>query len=234
MSEPTYTPVVVCPDRLAMVQGLHLRSGKGSGITPNDPEHCEVCIEQLANAVACSRQGERLVPAYELEQLHDISDDNPSVCRVIRTLRIAVNDKCSDALRDELLWPTLLPAFNTRGSRALTARRMFRVVDWTVREILPLALDAAKLPSGAAELRALAVVTDARTARMARNAAWAVRAAANAAHPAHAAYAAHAAANAANAADAAAYAAYAADDAAIWRRVTPLILELCAMKEDTP
>jgi len=270
MSEPTYTPVVVCPDRLAMVQGVHLRRGWGSGITPNDPEHCEVCIEQLANAVACSWRGDRLVPAYELKHLNSLGDTNPSICRIIRVLRMTVNDKCPDKLRDELLWPTLLPAFNTCGSRALTTRRMFRVVDWAVREILPLSFDAAELPSEAAELRALAVVTDVDTAHMACEVvrrvsesiyvvsirqkimpyAAAIQAALRVVTcvtdvefykvidaqswivDSIARCAVDVAYN--TAILTAIHAIHAADTDDIWRLVTSLILELCAMKEDTP
>ena len=99
--------------------------------------------------------------------------------------------------------------------------RSFRLADVAVRVIAPDALDSAKLPELASQLRALAPITDAATARAARDGARSVRAsiayaddtyrpvAAAAADAArHAAYAATCAADAADAsADAAAYAA---------------------------
>lgn len=99
--------------------------------------------------------------------------DNPScVCPVLRRLTMAVNDRMRDAgARTRLLMPYAPRLIGTAGDPAATQRRTYIVADWAVREIAPIALDAAGMVEQAAILRALPPIVNQETARQAAAAA---------------------------------------------------------------
>ena len=166
-----------------------------------------------------------------------------------------VNDSMEDdATRNKYLIPLIPLLIGTSGSAALEQLRMFAIVDFTVRELLPMVLDKINYVEDAEKLRKLEPITDkpsatalaayatyatdatdAATDAAADAAAGATYAAAAAAAAADAARAARAAAlaalAAASTADAAADAARILGADTVWTMVVGLIERLCAMKD---
>jgi hypothetical protein len=85
--------------------------------------------------------------------------DRPScVCPSLREFTVRVNDAMSDAERQRLR-PYLGRMIGTAGDGRAPARA-YRLVDWAVREVAPLAMDAGGRADVARTLRALAGVRD--------------------------------------------------------------------------
>lgn len=148
------------------------------------------------------------------------SDHPACACRSLTEAAICANDRGPQWVRDRL--QTLAPRIvGTRAAPHVEIRREFILVDCAVREIAPLALDAAGLTEEAARLRALSPIVDRASASIAYDAVSnARRVATDAARIARAAeadavYLGDVAACASNATDAAAHAAYIADYAGI-------------------
>jgi hypothetical protein len=127
-------------------------------------------------------------------------------CSALAAFGRCVNDWLRDDER-HVLWPYTLRMGGTNDGRSV--ERAFRFVDWAVREVTPVALEARGLVDAARLLRQATPVVDETTARDAAAAAAAANAAAYAATAATAA-----AATATDAAYAATAAAYAAANAA--------------------
>ena len=168
------------------------------------------------------------------------------VSPVVAAFGIRINDKISDnETRDKWLKPLLPVLLNTVGSTALEQRRMFRCVDWAVREIAPFILGVVGRNDHAKTLRELSPIVDISTADTAHGATTAAAAAAHRVAIYAAANAAYAAANytatdAANytaataaAADAAVSSYAASDDKKdiIYQMIVDFIKELCEMKD---
>jgi hypothetical protein len=127
-------------------------------------------------------------------------------CSALAAFGRCVNDWLRDDER-HVLWPYTLRMGGTNDGRSV--ERAFRFVDWAVREVTPVALEARGLVDAARLLRQATPVVDETTARDAAAAAAAANAAAYAATAAT-----YAAATATDAAYAATDAAYAAANAA--------------------
>lgn len=131
-------------------------------------------------------------------------------CPVLRGFLGLLNDLLpDDATRTRLLVPLIPRLVDSRTGSATTRRRACRLADFAVREVAPIALDAAGWRGEAGALRRLPPVHDAPTARSAavgaRQAAAAAYAAAHAVDAAAVTMAAYTStADAADAADAAA------------------------------
>jgi hypothetical protein len=179
--------------------------------------------------------------------------DHPEcVCPVVGAFARRLNDAygADDENRTAAFRPLIRKLMGTHGSQALVWRRMFAVADAAVRIFAPLALDAAKQPALATQLRAAPAITDkasalamrgvaqkvyaaAYAAADAAGSAYASASAASAADDADADYAADAAdasASAAAAASAADYAAYADAEAAAYAAKNQARLEALAHK----
>jgi hypothetical protein len=138
--------------------------------------------------------------------------DNPDCfCPALAAFGRCVNDWLRDDER-HVLWPYTLRMGGTNDGRSV--ERAFRFVDWAVREVTPVALEARGLVDAARLLRQATPVVDETTARAAAAAAAANAAAAYAYAATAAARHAATAATAADAAYAATAAAYAAANAA--------------------
>jgi hypothetical protein len=87
---------------------------------------------------------------------------------------ICLNDYLRNNER-QLLAPLIPMLIGTRASRAVDIQRAYVLANAAVREIVPIALDAVKLPDMAARLRGLAAIVDRETAAAARTEAYAVR-----------------------------------------------------------
>ena len=189
--------VTIDHDRLAKLldPSVHLIAGAGKE-PPNGK--IELCFMQGANWAAGG---------------DGIEDGHPCIDPLIRRFGIRLNDATRfGAWRDDLKAFTE-GVLGTNEGPDLSRIRRFMLHDWTIRVMAPMALDLARRPEWAAQLRALGPITDAESAKIAREVTKVVRAAAYAADAAGAADAAYDAADAAYAdADAAAHsAAYAAD-----------------------
>ena len=150
------------------------------------------------------------------------------------------------ATRDKWLMPLIPLLAGTAGSAELETRRLFRLADWAVHEIAPIALDRAGLGDHAATLRALLPIVDEETAHQSARVISLCAFANDTAYHAHdAAYDAACYAYDANEAVCDAYgAAYGAARAAayaaltvtgkdvIYAMISDIIKELCAMKDE--
>ena len=148
--------------------------------------------------------------------------------------------------RDKWINPLTSLLVGTVGNAALELRRAFRLADWSVREIVPIALYEAGIVDYAAKLRALQPIVDYRTARQAeRVISPCVYANDTAYHAHHAAIGAafdaafpgydetEGACAAYEAARSATYAALTATDKdVIYAMISDIIKELCAMKDE--
>ncbi len=97
----------------------------------------------------------------------------------------AVNDFMTDEER-RLLVPLVPRLVGTAGNAALSLRRAMLIVDGTVRQVVPLVLEAAGLSGDADKLRKLSPIVDKESAEAAAEAAEAAEAAADAAYAADA------------------------------------------------
>ena len=171
------------------------------------------------------------------------SDRPACVSPVIAEFGRTSNDKMPDnETRDKWLKPLIPIMIGTAGSAELELRRAFRLADWAVREIAPIALDRAGLGDHAATLRALLPIVDEGTAHQSARVISLCAFANDTAYYAHdAAYDAACYAYDANEAVCAAYgaaraAAYAAltvtGKDVIYAMISDIIKELCAMKDE--
>jgi hypothetical protein len=170
-----------------------------------DYEQGTACVMSAAVALWRLKRG---------EDMGDATDQLDCCCPVIRRLCIARNDGFWKSDKDRTAWGmALIPRLiDSRKDRTETARRAYRAADVAAREIVPLAMEAAKQNEWAEKLRAMPEVKDKASAENAR--ALLKQADAAAAAAAHAAAASAAAAYAYADADAAADAAAAAHAAA--------------------
>lgn len=172
--------------------------------------------------------------------------DRPAcACPVLAAYGRRLNDAWwpSDDARTEAMSGIAQMLVGTRAAWPVERRRMFSMVDGTVRRILPMAFDAIGLPDESAKLRALPPVDDSSSARIARDACraargkawgrWAAAAASTAIAEAAATAATNAAAIYAAAAADAAAAIYAAADARlrVLREAASILREACAITE---
>ena len=182
--------------RLGEITVLH-----GSHPAPADPERPAGCLLELSGWLAGETWG-----------------DHPGcVCPVLAAAGRRLNDVITSNAERTAHLRELAPLLvgSATGDREVERGRAYAIVDWSLRERLPLVLAALGRPaSEAASLRALAPITDCRSALAAREVCLAIRSAAYAAYAASAsavvaacAYAAAAAASDAAAAAACAYAA---------------------------
>jgi len=162
-------------------------------------------IELKKGAHASPEDGMCLLEAAAYLAGEGHSDQPQCVCPVLAAFGRGYNDRASNSDRQAL--KAVLPhLIGTRGSVALEQRRMFRLVDFAVRECAPVSLDKAGLTEQASGLRALAPIVDRETARAGAAAYYATSAAAY-------------------------LAAYRAAAALPVGRVVEVLIELCAMQE---
>jgi hypothetical protein len=100
------------------------------------------------------------------------SDDPECACPVLASFGRRTNDWLNDDER-QLLWQFTTRIVGSRADRETEQRRAYRMADWAVREVAPLALEAQGRGEEAAKLRALDPVVDKATARADANAAYA-------------------------------------------------------------
>ena len=152
------------PDYLATVK---LRNGTGSG------EEGDACLIQTERRIL--RDVAREAGDIDLAAQYDPKSDacTPCTSPSIHRLSISVQDSRKD-WRKECV--SILPLLvGSRGSDALERRRIYRIVDFSVREVLPICLkviaanlkDGSKVARKAAELAALPPIIDARIGDMA-------------------------------------------------------------------
>ncbi len=148
------------------------------------------------------------------------SDHPKCACPVLTRNGIRLNDRFTDEER-QLLAPLIPKLVGTRSTRAVELRRMYSLVDYSVRVIVPMAMDVVGWKDLGDRLRSISEITDEQSAGTARYTASQVRDEASkrrysgpCAAAAASAYAAADAASAYAAADADAASADAASDAA--------------------
>jgi hypothetical protein len=198
--------------------------------TPKSPRDLPAAFKLASGNHESFNDGACLMEAVAYVAGEPHSDHPRCACPVLTRHGIRLNDRFSDEER-QLLAPLIPRLVGTRADRATQLRRVYVLVDASIREITPMAYDAVGWGDLAAKLRAIGPIVDESSARAARVLVIEVRdeaykrkaadAAAYAAYDAAAYAAAYAAADAAYAAaDAAAYAAadaaYAAADAAAY------------------
>ena len=158
--------------------------------------------------------------ATPVEQEHS---DSPSCASgVLAAFVTTLNDSTLFAGHLGQLTPLAPRLVGTAASFEVEQRRMFLLVDWAMRIILPLTFDSINLPEVAATLRAFAPIVDADTARSATESA--ARLAAMSAMSA-----ATSAESAESAARSAESAAWSAESAAWWTRAAAKLARPAAM-----
>ena len=94
------------------------------------------------------------------------SDHPECVDRVISDVMISKNDSLpSDAERNRLLRPLIPRIVGTRGSAELSERRAWLVIDWALRQALPLLLRMLKMEKEAVKWEALEEFSSSNNAR---------------------------------------------------------------------
>jgi hypothetical protein len=123
-----------------------------------------------ANSISLSRgshrPGQRMVCLMEvvvsLLNRERFSDRPACACPVVAGFARAVNASLSDGER-MVLWPFALRLGSTRANHATTVRRALRMMDFAVREVLPLVLELDRFDEHARWLRGLAPINDGAT-----------------------------------------------------------------------
>lgn len=130
---PVIAPLIMC-------------SGVGDGKTT-------ACVMAQAATIDALRKGKTLdAPTDEME----------CACPVLRRLAIKLNDGPwwkGNLDRTDYLRPLIPLLLDSRGSRDLTLRRAFKIVDITVRQITPIGLEK-RFPEHAKNLRELPEIKD--------------------------------------------------------------------------
>jgi hypothetical protein len=85
---------------------------------------------------------------------------------VLTNFGMKLNDRFTDDER-QLLRPLIPLLVGTAGSMELRRKRSFYLVDFVIRQITPLAMDATNQPELAAKLRGIGPITDTASARAA-------------------------------------------------------------------
>lgn len=89
------------------------------------------------------------------------TDQPKCACRIITCFAIAINDAIpDDATRTRILGPLVWAIAGTRSTPEVEQKRAYMCADWALRQIAPLALDAAGLSEAAASLRKLPEIRD--------------------------------------------------------------------------
>jgi hypothetical protein len=182
----------------------------GAHKPPTSPESCEGCAMELSFLRWATREGK----SWAWIVAH-WSDHHDNVDPVIGAFTRRYNDRLrSDEARARVFTPEILDLILcTRGSPALTQRRAYACVDWSIRTVTPTYLRLAGLDSHADALASLPEIVDRKAALSARDIA---RSAAEATRKKRAVAAAEEAAEeAAWAEEEAAVAAWAAEKAAV-------------------
>lgn len=117
---------------------------------PVDGQPLELCFDETV--------------AWMFGEIH--TDMPQCMCPVFASYGMRLNDRLDDEER-QLMIPLLARCGGTRSTLDVARKRSFALSDVSIREVMPMALDAAKHPDLATKLRELAPVVDSKTARKA-------------------------------------------------------------------
>jgi len=94
------------------------------------------------------------------------SDRPQCACPIISAFARGTNDWMNDEER-QLLWPFTTRLVDSKADDIVEQARTYRIADWLLREVDPLAFELAGYPAEADNIRALAPITNEETARWA-------------------------------------------------------------------